>query len=228
MQTEVSLEGIDKDLDALSPKQLESVLQKLDDIRSAVKSKAAGKNVEGTGMIVDPKEVSDADVELNLQNKDSFGKNKDMNEKPTQPQNDEVIKRVSVWDTFDISKLRNAGDKLRFVEPVLKEGISIGKIDKSLDEGTIPEENREAATAMLKARSGDKGKGKVSDKLVDAECVGKENQSSNFGNEDMANVADLTIGNEDGTWTPVITRSKAQIRHMELQKGESSKCHPNG
>ncbi|KAK7255569.1 hypothetical protein RIF29_28982 [Crotalaria pallida] len=37
------------------------------------------------------------------------------NSQPVQITSDDgVPKRVSVWDSFDISKLRNAGDKLRF------------------------------------------------------------------------------------------------------------------
>ncbi|KAK7259112.1 hypothetical protein RIF29_24710 [Crotalaria pallida] len=123
-----ALDGIDKDLDALSPKQLESVLKKLDVIRSAVKSKAA---------------LADDD-------------------------------------------------------------------------------------AILKALGLDKGKEKVSDEPVEPVCVDKGTDKVSSAAEDVAIVTDLTNDKEDDTWTPVISRSKALLRHMELQKGESSKRPPNG
>ncbi|KAK7273802.1 hypothetical protein RIF29_14865 [Crotalaria pallida] len=43
----------------------------------------------------------------------------------------DMEKPVNVWKSFDISKLRSAGEKLQFFQPELKDGVAIGKIENA-------------------------------------------------------------------------------------------------
>ncbi|KAK7268538.1 hypothetical protein RIF29_21238 [Crotalaria pallida] len=92
-------------LDGLNSNQANNILQNID----AIKEKVVKR------MTVDP---SDAEVvrenQLNL---------KEQSNSVGVPE--EAAKKPSIWESFDITKLRNAGGKLEFHQPSVKEGTSI-------------------------------------------------------------------------------------------------------
>ncbi|KAK7256565.1 hypothetical protein RIF29_30019 [Crotalaria pallida] len=96
----LNLEG----LDDLSSKQVAVLMKTLDEIKEKLK----GKQV-----------VTD-DVEVVYET--PF----DQQEKGDEPEKTDPPKRASIWDSFDITKLRNAGGKLEYHEPLIKEGTAIG------------------------------------------------------------------------------------------------------
>ncbi|KAK7260422.1 hypothetical protein RIF29_26453 [Crotalaria pallida] len=168
----VDLENLDEedieDIDDLSPKKAASILKKLDALRAKIKGKA----------------VLEAEVE-GINNEELIHKT------PTRQAdlitNEEQPRRTSIWDSFDITKLRNAGEKLNFVEPEIKEGV--------------PEENMEAATQAVK-------------EVLQAQCeegemvsVVKETQLE--GDDKGLEVQNLK-DQKEGQWTLVLTRRKAQ------------------
>ncbi|KAK7243537.1 hypothetical protein RIF29_38337 [Crotalaria pallida] len=122
-----------EDIEDLSPKKAGSILKKLDELRAKIKGKAIVEE-EGEGMDKDLITLNTTTQNTSTQNLDPTT----IGEKP---------RRASIWDSFDITKLRNAGEKLNFVEPTIKEGI---------EEGKIPEANIEIATEAVKEALKDK------------------------------------------------------------------------
>ncbi|KAK7281202.1 hypothetical protein RIF29_08976 [Crotalaria pallida] len=89
--------------DALTSKQASDLLKNLD----AIKEKLKGKQTTS----VDDETVPETQL---VQEKKGAETNK--NDPP---------RKASIWDNFDISKLRNAGGKLEFHKPLIKEGTAI-------------------------------------------------------------------------------------------------------
>ncbi|KAK7256000.1 hypothetical protein RIF29_29430 [Crotalaria pallida] len=96
-----------EDIDNLSPKKAMALLRNLDVLRDRVKSKIPTEEKAYEGL----KPHEEEGVDMSSQAKKG------------------ETKQPSVWDNFDISKLRNAGEKLNYVEPEIKEGVALGKID---------------------------------------------------------------------------------------------------
>ncbi|KAK7281125.1 hypothetical protein RIF29_08841 [Crotalaria pallida] len=80
------------DIDSLTPKQAATLLKNIDAIRERLKGKAPATDEIG------------AVQETQKQDAPALGSSNPIIEKPP-----------SVWDSFDISKLRNVGDKLSFI-----------------------------------------------------------------------------------------------------------------
>ncbi|KAK7273512.1 hypothetical protein RIF29_14564 [Crotalaria pallida] len=95
----------DIDFDALSPKQAEKVLTALDELRMKVSAKTLNTKV-------DEEEARSKDEEE--KNKDSSNDGSATLTRADQNENmiDTRKKGPTVWENFDISKLRNAGGKL--------------------------------------------------------------------------------------------------------------------
>ncbi|KAK7256366.1 hypothetical protein RIF29_29808 [Crotalaria pallida] len=108
----------DLNLDDLSPKKQGELLTLLEELKNRIQGKPDSdvqnrvdhSNGKGKG----PEAPNDVDQLGQTQNKDSTGKSV---ESPVQS----TPKPASVWDNFDISRLRSAGGKLTFHQPVLKE-----------------------------------------------------------------------------------------------------------
>ncbi|KAK7260138.1 hypothetical protein RIF29_25934 [Crotalaria pallida] len=116
------LTQIDEDdlaeIDGLSPKQAEVWLKNIDVLRERIASKAS--------LTPTNEETMNKDNEkLVSENKDSSSNPSNSDEQVDKQDKHDFQKRTSVWDSFDISKLRNAGDKLKFCKPELKDGVSV-------------------------------------------------------------------------------------------------------
>ncbi|KAK7280824.1 hypothetical protein RIF29_08337 [Crotalaria pallida] len=107
----------------------------------------------------------------------------------------EQPRRASIWDSFDITKLRNAGEKLNFVEPTIKEGI---------EDGTIPEANIEIATEAINVALKDNCV-----EEVEEVTVVKETQPERM---DKVHEGQKENDQKEGQWTPVMTRRKGQVK----------------
>ncbi|KAK7256640.1 hypothetical protein RIF29_30094 [Crotalaria pallida] len=98
----LNLEG----LDDLNSKQASDLMKNLDLIKEKLKGK----------------QVMPDDVELVAETQLENQGNTDEPKKP------DPIKKATIWDSFDITKLRNAGGMLDYHKPLVKEGTAIGKI----------------------------------------------------------------------------------------------------
>ncbi|KAK7273312.1 hypothetical protein RIF29_14361 [Crotalaria pallida] len=97
------------DIDGLSPKQAEKLLKNLDLIHAKLKEKTPVVLTEN----LSEKKADDNQALLNTE---------EVNTRTTR--NPSFTKPPSVWDSFDITKLRNAGEKLSFVQPAVKEEVT--------------------------------------------------------------------------------------------------------
>ncbi|KAK7273311.1 hypothetical protein RIF29_14360 [Crotalaria pallida] len=103
----------DADLDNLSPKKSQAILECIEALRQRLKGKAVADDVQE----LDPK-IIDTNV-----NNDSEKSNP--NEKAVETVKDQgFVKPDNVWANIDITKLRNAGEKLQFYQPELKDGVA--------------------------------------------------------------------------------------------------------
>ncbi|KAK7261409.1 hypothetical protein RIF29_27719 [Crotalaria pallida] len=127
-------------IDAMDESQASAVLKKLDQIREKVKGKKPFDNVVGKSVakgpnpktVVDPKAVADPKSIDDLPVANATVPNRAFQlENPTAKETRSI--RASVWETFDISKLRNSGEKLTYHQPTLRDGVSV-------KEGLIPPE----------------------------------------------------------------------------------------
>ncbi|KAK7256591.1 hypothetical protein RIF29_30045 [Crotalaria pallida] len=165
-----------EDKEDLIPKKVGSILKKLDELRAKIKGKAIVEE-EGEGMDKDL-------ITLNTTTQNTSTQNLDPTTIGEQP------RRASIWDSFDITKLRNAGEKLNFIE-----------------EGKIPEANIEIATEAVKEA--------LKDKCVEEEeevSVVKETQPERMDKEQKGqNEKDQ----KEEKWNPVMTRRKGQFWSLE-------------
>ncbi|KAK7281427.1 hypothetical protein RIF29_09411 [Crotalaria pallida] len=170
-----------EDIEDLSPKKAGSILKKLDELRAKIKGKEIVEE-EGEGM---NKEL----ITLNIITQNTSTQRPDPAFLGEQP------RRASIWDSFDITKLRNAGEKLNFVEPTIKEGI---------EEGKIPEANigitTEAVKEALKDKCGEEEEEVSVVKETQPEMMDKEQEGQNEKDQ------------KEDQWTPVMTRRKGQVK----------------
>ncbi|KAK7274696.1 hypothetical protein RIF29_15793 [Crotalaria pallida] len=181
------------DIDSLTPKQAATLLKNIDAIRERLKGKTPATDEIGA---VQETQKQDA---------------------PAVGSSNPIIKRPpSVWDSFDISKLRNAGEKLSFIQPQKNVNVKkiwvekkkpsreeIEKIDdtlklkQALESGTIPEEN--AASALEIVRELDQA-------LSGTELAAVPNQEVQNSAQQKADKPAQQGEEDQEGWTPVIPR----------------------
>ncbi|KAK7260002.1 hypothetical protein RIF29_25676 [Crotalaria pallida] len=117
-------------LNNLSPKKLDLMMQKLAAMREKIKGKAVVNDsiVKQDDHVVHEALIMNNDMNPNI---GATGATSENNGARKTPKPFVTEKRPIIWDSFDISKLRNAGEKLKFLQPESKEGVSIAKIENA-------------------------------------------------------------------------------------------------
>ncbi|KAK7250846.1 hypothetical protein RIF29_33572 [Crotalaria pallida] len=199
----LDLEQLDEDdfedIDNLSPKKAALILKKLDELRSRIKGKAATSPEEEV-RVSQPEPVEKEKIDYEWKpvlcaSCSMYGHDSKSCRKQTK----------KVW----VEKRKPTREDIEKVDDALK-------LKSSIQEGTVPSENIESASQAVK---------EIMQVQCEEETVSIVKESQVEKDENLANEVEHMSEQNEGQWTPVVTRRKALVK---FQKGESSTLLLNG
>ncbi|KAK7289689.1 hypothetical protein RIF29_03533 [Crotalaria pallida] len=197
-----------EELDSLTPKKAALLLRNIDILRAKIK----GKSIEGKDDAINEKETIVLNEKSVIRDETVVQLQTETHAKPA---------TGSIWENFDISKLRNAGEKLqRNVKQVWKERKKPETVEKNNEEASNSQKADDSEKPIEK--SVEEGEIVVSKtQATDVEKVQNKNDQEVNSNQGALEMNSEQKASENGNdeeinpWNTVMTRSKAQERYEQ-------------